>query len=427
MTKTIGSGRSPVIAAAIAILAGLSASQLMAKTVAVGTCVAGVTQYSTIQSAVTAVPAGSTIKVCPGNYPEQVVINKKLTLTGVASRSSDNPVLVMPAGGFVANTTGLYSGEPLAAQILVQNTPADSVDISDLAVDGTNSTVNCANAPLIGIYYRDASGRINYVAARNQAQQAGYIACPGALGLGIFVESASPATSTVTIANSTVRGYLKNGITADEVGTTITINGNTVVGAGPIGLAQNGIQVGFGASGIVENNSVADDIFSGDPSEGVASGILIYDSGNLEIKGNSVTTTQIGIPIVTDGLFPADDNTVTNNQVINTVYGDGIDLCSSNNTVTGNSVFSSNQGGIHLDSSCGSTGNNNTVSNNAVNEACAGILLGSGSGNTISTNNTIANVANTTLAGDVCPAVAPAALPRGQVTSHGRSSRAVRP
>ena len=52
-------------------------------------------------------------------------------------------------------------------------------------------------------------------------------------GLGIYVQSASPSTSTVKIQNSTVRGIQKNGITGNEVGTTVTITANSVVGAGP--------------------------------------------------------------------------------------------------------------------------------------------------------------------------------------------------
>ena len=112
-----------------------------------------------------------------------------------------------------------------------------------------------------------------------------------------------------------------------------------------------------------------------------------------------------GIPIATDGAFPADTNVVSNNHVSDTHLGDGIDLCSNNNTVSGNTMFSSGQAGIHLDSSCPSTGNNNTVSKNTVNEACAGILLGSGTGNTFPIANLVANVANTTLAGDVCTPV----------------------
>ena len=243
-------------------------------------------------------------------------------------------------------------------------------------------------------------------------------------GLGIFVQSASPSTSTVRIQNSTVRGYQKNGITGNEVGTTVAIAGNSVVGAGPTTTAQNGIQVGFGATGKVQNNTVADDDFNGDPSGGTGSGILIFDSSNTTITANFVTNVQNGIPIVTDGTMPADNNTVANNHVTTTHLGDGIDLCSNGNTVTGNVVFSSGQAGIHLDSSCGSTGNNNTVSKNTVNEACAGILLGSGTGNTLPLPNLVANVANTTRAGDVCT---PVGLSKKRVGSQGHISSPARP
>jgi parallel beta-helix repeat protein len=129
---------------------------------------------------------------------------------------------------------------------------------------------------------------------------------------------------------------------------------------------------------------------------------------------------------VTDGTFTANNNDVTSNLVTNTHIGDGIDLCSDSNTVTGNTVFSSAEAGIHLDSTCGSTGGSNTVNRNAVNEACAAILLG-GSGNTL-TANTYANVANTTLAGDVCTlAGVSAALVKSQVNSQGHSFRPARP
>ena len=376
MTRKVGVCRTVMLAAIIIIFAGLSAQPSTASVVAVGTCVANVVHFATIQGAVDAVPPGSTIKICPANYPEQVVTNKNLTLTGVSSGSADNPVLVIPSGGFVPNTASLTSGHPIAAQILVKS-PATAVTISSLTVDGSNNNLNggCNDARLIGIYYQNASGTGNFVAARNQARDAANFGCQTSAGLGIYLQSVSPSTSTVKLQNTTVRGYQKNGITGNEVGTTVTITGNSVVGAGPTTTAQNGIQVGFGATGKVQNNTVADDDFNGDPSAGTGSGILIYDSGN-------------------------------------------------NNTVSGNTVFSSGQAGIHLDSSCGSTGNNNTVSKNTVNEACAGILHGGGTGNTFPMATVVANVANTSLAGDVC---APAVLTLSRVNSQGHSSSPARP
>jgi parallel beta-helix repeat protein len=180
----------------------------------------------------------------------------------------------------------------------------------------------------------------------------------------------------------------------------------------------------------VENNTVADDVSNGDPAAGTGSGILIYDSGDMSIRGNSVAFTQSGIAIVTDGDQSDNNNTIINNQVVNSQYGDGIDLCSNGSTVISNTVFSSSRAGIHLDGSCSSTstGNNNTVSRNVVNDACAGILLGSGAGNKFFIGNTFANVANTTLAGDTCSTVVvPEVHANSQISSPGRSTSPVRP
>jgi pectin methylesterase-like acyl-CoA thioesterase len=54
---------------------------LMAATVQVGTCRSGVVTFSTIQSAVNASTAGARVLVCPGTYPEQVVIKKSYLFT----------------------------------------------------------------------------------------------------------------------------------------------------------------------------------------------------------------------------------------------------------------------------------------------------------------------------------------------------------
>ena len=77
---------------------------LMAATVQVGTCRSGLVTFSTIQSAVNASPAGATILVCPGTYPEQAVVNKPLTLRGVQSGTLGAAVIVAPPGGIVQNT-----------------------------------------------------------------------------------------------------------------------------------------------------------------------------------------------------------------------------------------------------------------------------------------------------------------------------------
>ena len=84
-----------------------------------------------------AVPAGSTIDVCPGTYPEQVTINgKSLTIIGVLSGTNDAAVLVPPSGGLVVNASDFRaSWLPRRFSLRMQT----GVFISHLSVDGTGN------------------------------------------------------------------------------------------------------------------------------------------------------------------------------------------------------------------------------------------------------------------------------------------------
>jgi Right handed beta helix region len=398
-----------------------------------------VASYSTISLAVSSVPAGSLIYICPGTYAEQVVITKKLTLEGVAANGaiagnavgSNNPVIVSPVGGVLVNSNDLYPGsQPTAAQIFVQ-TPSNAlgtpivVNISNITVDGSNNQLSDCSTDLVGIYYQNANGTVNHVTTRYQELAPDLFGCQD--GLAIYVQSgySTIGTATVTIENSSVHDYDKNGITADGSGTVATITGNYVVGIGATPLtAQNGIQLSVGARGKIQNNTVTDDVYV-NPSDCVigtncysATGILLYDSGgtsgsHVTVSGNTVSNTQEAIVTYADEAETADYNDVTSNKVTTnaaivvtagSLLLDGIDLCSNHNTATSNTVFNSSGSGVHLDSLClsGATGANSTATNNIVNEACAGVLLGS-SGGTASGTVTY-NVVETTAAGDTCPA-----------------------
>ena len=56
---------------------------------------------------------------------------------------------------------------------------------------------------------------------------------------------------------------------------TATITGNTVTGDGPVTyIAQNGIQVGFGGSATVKDNSASGNDYS--PPDTESCGVLLY-------------------------------------------------------------------------------------------------------------------------------------------------------
>lgn len=377
-------------------LSSFSATAFGAASVVVGACKTGV-QFATIQGAVSASPAGSLISVCPGLYPEQVTINKAMTIKGIPDGLGGSAaVIVAPVGGIVPNAVNLSNGLPIAAQILV-TAPSGSVALSNLVVDGSNNQISGCAPILIGIYYQNASGSLGQVAVLNEALSSGLNGCQS--GDGVYVQSGGGGTSTVSVLKAHVQNYQKNGITGNGLGTTLNVTSSTVVGQGPTtGAAENGIQIGFGSKGTVAMNTVSDDVYS--PGTAGASGILVYESPNIVVKGNAVTNTQYGIVFVTDAGGSSDGAMVQSNKVVSTHLFDGIDMCNNNNNITGNTVISSDESGIHLDSTCGGTGNSSNVTGNTLNVACAGILNG-GMGNNIM-SNTYTNVTNTVLASDVC-------------------------
>jgi hypothetical protein len=431
MSITTQWARASLLVILLALVAGVTPN-LFANTTA-GDCfvMGGGTGFTTIQLAVNNVTAGATVYVCPGTYAEQVVINKSLKLTGVqvTAGTLDSPVVVPPSGGLVQNGTDIF-GNPVAAQILV--TGASAVTIEKITVDGTGNNIGnggangsaCSSPTLEGIYLQNSSGTITDNVVRNQYQTdySAYGGCQN--GLAINVESLT-TSSVVTVSNNSVRAYQKNGITATGAATgsgapgpAVTIQNNYIVGFAatamnwPLsGAAENGVQVGFGASGKVTGNMVVDNIWGQDTSTDTgdaASGILVYASNGITITSNEVGSSQFGIAVVTDNTFgygTADGATVTTNKVAGTQLFDAIDACSNSNTVESNTIYGSTESGIHLDSTCSvgsnKTGGSNTVTKNTINEGCAGVLLGSGTGNSV-TSNTFYNVTNTTQAGDVC-------------------------
>jgi len=64
----------------VASLLVIAVPATRASTVVVGTCLQNHQSYSTISQAVSSVPSGSTVLVCPGVYAEQVTITQPWTL-----------------------------------------------------------------------------------------------------------------------------------------------------------------------------------------------------------------------------------------------------------------------------------------------------------------------------------------------------------
>ena len=122
----------------------------------------------------------------------------------------------------------------------------------------------------MGIYYQNSSGTITANAVRNVIMAPSLRGC--GVGLAINVESNS-GTPAVTVSDNSVRNYDKDGIAASGPGTgggpAVIVTRNTVIGIGATtAIAQNGIQIAYGATGSVTFNDIADDLYINPPCGG---------------------------------------------------------------------------------------------------------------------------------------------------------------
>ena len=328
----------------------------------VGTCEPSLPSYPNISAAVSSVPAGSTVLVCPGTYAEQVIIAQPLTLQGVSSGNSAQAVITVPGGG-LATITSIF-GQILSPQVEVTTGP---VNITNITVDGTGGSNSCSTF-LVGIYYGSgSSGTVNEDTVRNEIDSG--------CGYGIWIENGTAMNESVTIENNSVHAFDADGILAQSNQSpptlTATIRGNYVDAGSSF---PYGIYVGVGALGSVTDNIVilATDGF------GILSRSPVIISGNTLTGPSSLSSVGIGIQ--------AAGVSVTGNKISNN--GLGIDMYASGNTVKSNTIAKSNVG---IEFNCTS---GNTVSGNTINDAATGldgVPLSSTPGDSFSNVATIRN------------------------------------
>src|SRR5208283_3203195 len=260
---------------------------LQALTYEIGGCKTGASyvNFTTISAAVIGVPAGSTIEVCPGVYPEQVTITQPLTLKGIAFNNANRSVITMnPNGSLAPNVNGLYS--EFYAQVLVENVnPPGPVDLIGITVDGAGINLDCASEYLAGIFYAsDTTGTVNEVTARNQLSSG--------CGWGIWVENGNATNQSITIENSSVHPGGIIALTCQNPPTlAVTIKGN-FLNSGPQTYEINN----FGAISVAAaNGSISGNVITGG-QYGITTGNDVYcqGSGTVTVSQNIVADLQIG-------------------------------------------------------------------------------------------------------------------------------------
>jgi Periplasmic copper-binding protein (NosD) len=319
-----------------------------AKPFYVGTCKPGKADFTTIQEAVTAVPSGSTIDICPGTYPEQVTIHQSVTLQGVQSGNDGSVVITAPPSGLLSAMVPV--GFPVSAQVTVSRTDGP-VNISGLTVDGTGITAGTSGSAVAGILYNSSSGTLNHVLMQNLAPTSTEV-------FGAVFRDDGSVSPTDTIQNSAV--YLPNtgggeivGIAASTAvsGTpnhlvsssgTITLSvSNNYISVGPSGARSFGINAELNVAATISGNTVTEFVLTSTPvpQTGFFETGIIVDFASAPIKINGNTVLDASDSIVLNGSTSSIN--IVNNVLAPSNTGITIEQ-PSGATITGNQIVPAN-------------------------------------------------------------------------------------
>ena len=302
-------------------------------------------EFSSIQSAVNVASAGYTVNVAAGEYTEQVVIDKNLTLEGAGASSTiikapespisfkftENSSLWEPVVFAFGGTIGTNGG----GDINIFGTGTITVTISGFTIDGNDRVPTGRSA---GILLRNADGIISNNTVKNM-----YIDGKRTFGIAAYGDS------DVVISGNNVSGYAKVGIVANGDNSTnpnpnAIITGNTVTGPGmdaSVTLAPNGIQIGRGATGKIIGNTVSGNGWHDD--DWSCSGILVAMSDDVEVTGNTVEENEIGI-----GSYGEINGTWIHDNIVNgNAYGISIQAGAVDTKVNFNNIVDNQSYGVY--------------------------------------------------------------------------------
>jgi len=182
-------------------------------------------------------------------------------------------------------------------------------------------------------------------------------------GVAIYYRGFGTGTAKGRIAGNVISRYQKGGIVANGAGVTVSISDNEVTGEGAVPYtAQNGIQVGYGGSAQVMDNTVIGNSYSGN-NNAASGGILVVGgdcySGALtvgvQIVGNTLTGNDVGVYLSNLDATCSAPKTATNVKVVNNIIS-----YDSVNNVSGYGYPCGYQAGVS------DVGNNDKIINNKI-------------------------------------------------------------
>jgi len=249
--------------------------------------------YNTIKEALSS--TATTIIVCAGKYTEQVQIERPVSIKAPGG----GVTIQLPATPVNSTTpcdTELTGSQPNQDAVSICTT--GTVSITGIKVEALWPSGTCYDS-MYGIFVGDGA---TLKATDDEVVGAGASpinGCQGGVGIEVGTTRSPGEVGHATLVGDTVSQYMKNGITDESAGSSLSVTSTTVTGAGPTPeIAQNGIQVSFGGSGKISKSTVTGNECNvagacGNSTEDLvksqATGVLFLDA----TKGSSVQDSKL--------------------------------------------------------------------------------------------------------------------------------------
>lgn len=282
-------------------------------------------------------------------------VGAEMTLN--ANCTTDSTILI--PNGFTMDLNGktITGVDPAGGHFLgaVVKNGGSKAEITNgaITVSGLANVCDGGDNRLRGVMFQGASGSITNLNVVNINQGASGCQEGNAIEVRNFGDASG--TTSVTIDSNSVSGYQKTGIVANG-DVNVTITNNIVTGNGPIGyIAQNGIQVGFGGTGMIKRNTVSGNSYTG--SSTVSGGVLVVGgpgyggafSVGVQVMQNTIQNNDVGVYISqyeADFSAPAIstnikvvNNTISNTAVTNGyIYQAGVSDVGNNDKIISNRI-----------------------------------------------------------------------------------------
>jgi nitrous oxidase accessory protein NosD len=304
--------------------------------------------YPTVQAAVNAAPAGSTVNVGSGTFTEELVINKDLNLVGVGAGRA---VIKAPAS---LHAFGLHHPDNRAVTAVVRIGNGAHVRMSGFTVTGPipcglevtgvqvlqGATVNLSDSRVTAIHANPST-----CAADNAAGRAIVYGLP--THIDAFGKAGSPAYGRIT--NVRVDDYQHAGISitgpAGGPLSQVAATNNVIHGGWTLPSFQFGIHVADGAGARLDSNTVTDVVCGGafcgpDPiNNAQGAGIMIQEvAAPVEVTNNTLARNDVGVyQVVSPLCCRIANNDIRRSNFIGIVIQDG-DGATRNNQISGGQI-----------------------------------------------------------------------------------------